>query len=191
MSKTLEDLVTRRFQDVTVTEAGHINTAEFLEAAEGVVKLFATPDPPMLTKVREKSLSNPSDPTVYDTLQKIITAEAKEGDRTATQGLLWLKRGLELTAMALKRSLENQKETLSDSFTEAYNKTLKQYHGFIVKKMFGVAMMACPDRETFYKKIGGDKEGAHEQLLAWVNALQGLLNELNIFYASGAFDKGL
>ncbi|KAJ2265467.1 hypothetical protein EV176_005926 [Coemansia sp. RSA 451] len=184
MSKTLEGLITRRFQDVTVSEAGHINTAEFLEAAEGVVKLFGT-------KVREKSLSNPSDPTVYDTLQKIITAEAKEGDRTATQGLLWLKRGLELTAMALKRSLENQKETLSESFTEAYNKTLKQYHGFIVKKMFGVAMLACPDRETFYKKIGGDNEGAHEQLLAWVNALQGLLNELNIFYASGAFDKGL
>ncbi|KAJ2175551.1 hypothetical protein GGH16_000693 [Coemansia sp. RSA 560] len=192
MSKTLEDLITRRFQDVTVSEAGHINTAEFLEAAEGVVKLFGTTDMTAnIKKVREKSLSNPSDPTVYDTLQKIITAEAKEGDRTATQGLLWLKRGLELTAMALKRSLENQKETLSESFTEAYNKTLKQYHGFIVKKMFGVAMMACPDRETFYKKIGGDNEGAHEQLLAWVNALQGLLNELNIFYASGAFDKGL
>ncbi|KAJ2355803.1 hypothetical protein GGF43_002466 [Coemansia sp. RSA 2618] len=202
MSTTLEDLITRRFQDVTVSEAGDINTAEFLEAAEGVVKLFDVLDSaafyPVKTdlsnnikKVREKSLSKPADPTVYDTLQKIIVAEAKEGDRTATQGLLWLKRGLELTAMALKRNLENEKETLSESFTEAYNNTLKQFHGFIVKKMFGMAMIACPDRETFYKKIGGDKEGAHEQLLVWVDALQKLLNELNIFYAKGAYDKGL
>ncbi|KAJ2824943.1 hypothetical protein IWW50_003086 [Coemansia erecta] len=212
MSTTLEDLITRRFQDVTVSEAGDINTAEFLEAAEGVVKLFGTLPAlqvnthvldsaafyPVKTdlsnnikKVREKSLSKPADPTVYDTLQKIIVAEAKEGDRTATQGLLWLKRGLELTAMALKRNLENEKETLSESFTEAYNNTLKQFHGFIVKKMFGMAMIACPDRETFYKKIGGDKEGAHEQLLVWVDALQKLLNELNIFYAKGAYDKGL
>ncbi|KAJ2626471.1 hypothetical protein H4R22_004798 [Coemansia sp. RSA 1290] len=201
MAKTLEELITRRFQDVTVTGDGEINTAEFLEAAEGVVKMFDLLDSAAfypvksdmttnIEKVRAKSLSGP-DPARYDTLQKIVRAEAQEGDRTATQGLLWLKRGLELTAMALKRSLETPAEELAESFTLAYNNTLKQFHGFIVKKMFGVAMMACPTRAVFFDKIGGNREGEREELLAWVNALQSLLNELNIFYAKGAYDKGL
>ncbi|KAJ2302920.1 hypothetical protein IWW55_003187 [Coemansia sp. RSA 2706] len=192
MPATLDDLITRRFQDVAVSEQGDINTAEFLEAAEGVVKLFDILDSAAFyPKVHDKSLSSPGDPTKYDTLQKIVLAEAKEGDRTATQGLLWLKRGLELTAMALKRNLDNPAEELSVSFTEAYNNTLKQFHNFLVKKMFGMAMLACPDRKSFYEKVGGGKPDVHEQLLAWVNALQALLNELNIFYAKGAYDKGL
>ncbi|KAJ2514656.1 eukaryotic translation initiation factor 3 subunit A [Coemansia sp. RSA 2049] len=96
-----------------------------------------------------------------------------------------------MTAMGLKRNLLNKSEALSDSFTEAYNKTLMQFHNFIVKKMFGVAMLACPNRETFYEKIGGNNDKVHEGLLAWVDALQNILNQLNIFYASGAYDKGL
>ncbi|KAJ2454293.1 hypothetical protein EV183_001659 [Coemansia sp. RSA 2336] len=201
MAKTLEELITRRFQDVTVTADGEISTAEFLEAAEGVVGMFDLLDSAAfypvksdmttnIGKVRTKALSA-QDPALYDTLQKIIRAEAQQGDRTATQGLLWLKRGLELTAMALKRSLESPAEELSESFTLAYNHTLKQFHGFIVKKMFSVAMMACPSRAVFFDKIGGNREGQQEELLAWVNALQSLLNNLNIFYAQGAYDKGL
>ncbi|KAJ2656838.1 hypothetical protein IWW48_004816 [Coemansia sp. RSA 1200] len=171
---TLQDLITRRFEDVRIFEDGGISTVEFLEASEGKVR----------TKYK-------SDPEAFDTLQKIIAAEAVTKVRTATQGLLWLKRGLEMTAMGLKRNLLDKSEALSDSFTEAYNKTLMQFHNFIVKKMFGVAMLACPNRETFYEKIGGNNDKVHEGLLAWVEALQNILNQLNIFYASGSYDKGL
>ncbi|KAJ2749385.1 hypothetical protein IWQ56_007240, partial [Coemansia nantahalensis] len=145
----------------------------------------------MTTNIEKVRAKYESDPKAFDTLEKIVIAEAKSGDRKATQGLLWLKRGLELTAMALKRNLDNGSEELSVSFTEAYNNTLKQFHGFIVKKMFGVAMLACPDRKTFYLKVGGGKDGVEEQLLQWVQALQTLLNQLNVFYASGGHDKGL
>ncbi|KAJ2537904.1 hypothetical protein EV175_006582, partial [Coemansia sp. RSA 1933] len=132
-----------------------------------------------------------SDPAAFDTLQKIILAEAGSKDRTATQGLLWLKRGLEMTAIGLKRNLDNKDEALSDSFTKAYNNTLKQYHNFIVRNMFTVAMLACPNRETFYEKVGGNNDRVHNGLLTWVTALQELVNQLNIFYASGSYDKGL
>ncbi|KAJ2789176.1 hypothetical protein H4R20_007227, partial [Coemansia guatemalensis] len=66
-----------------------------------------------------------------------------------------------------------------------------QFHNFIVKKMFSVAMLACPDRKTFYLKISGGKEDSSLHLLEWVNALQDLLNQLNVFYAQGSYDKGL
>ncbi|KAJ2698932.1 hypothetical protein H4R19_005563 [Coemansia spiralis] len=198
MAPTLDELITRRFQEVTVTDDG-INTAEFLEAAEGVVKLFDLLESAAFYPVKSDITTNigkvrakyETDPKAFDTLEKIVRAEANSSNRKATQGLLWLKRGLELTALGLKRNLDNSEEELSASFTEAYNKTLKQFHGFIVKNMFSVAMLACPDRKTFYLKIGGGKDNAKEQLDEWVQALQELLNQLNIFYASGGYDKGL
>ncbi|KAJ1798930.1 hypothetical protein LPJ59_002175 [Coemansia sp. RSA 2399] len=186
---TLEDLITRRFECVTTFEDGGISTVEFLEASEGVVKLFdILGSTAFYPKVRAKYSS---DPVAFDTLQKIIIAEAVTKNRTATQGLLWLKRGLEMTALGLKRNLDNKDEALSDSFTKAYEATLRQYHNFIVKNMFSVAMYACPSRETFYEKIGGNNDRVHDGLLKWVEALQSLLNELNIFYASESYDKGL
>ncbi|KAI9506867.1 hypothetical protein GGI25_000105 [Coemansia spiralis] len=196
---TLEDLIKRRFDEVTVFEDNGISTVEFLEAAEGVVKLFdilgSTAFFPvksdMSTNIGKVRTKYESDPKAFDTLQKIIVAEAGTKDRTATQGLLWLKRGLELTALALKRNLDNMDEPLSTSFNEAYSKTLMQFHNFIVKKMFGVAMLACPDRATFYDKIGGNNERVHDELRKWAIALQDILNQLNIFYASGSYDKGL
>ncbi|KAJ1768194.1 hypothetical protein IW140_005716 [Coemansia sp. RSA 1813] len=196
---TLEDLITRRFENVTTFEDGGISTIEFLEASEGVVKLFDILGSTAFYPVKSDMTNNieairtkyKSDPAAFDTLQKIILAEAATKDRTATQGLLWLKRGLEMTAMGLKRNLDNKTEALSDSFTAAYNNTLMQYHNFIVKKMFSVAMLACPNRETFYEKVGGNNDRVHDGLLKWVEALQDLLNQLNIFYASGAYDKGL
>ncbi|KAJ2776516.1 hypothetical protein H4R18_005632 [Coemansia javaensis] len=197
MAPTLRELITRWFYDVTVTEDG-ISTAEFLEAADGVVKLFDLLESAAFYPVKSDMTTNiakvrakyESDPAAFGTLEKIIVAEAKTGDRTATQGLLWLKRGLELTAMALRRNAMNDEE-LSVSFTEAYNCTLKQYHGFIVKKMFGVAMMACPDQATLYQKIGSTKAAEKDHQLKWVGALQDQLNQLNAFYASGSYDKGL
>ncbi|KAI8320998.1 glycolipid transfer protein [Martensiomyces pterosporus] len=195
---TFVERVPRRFNDVAVTEAG-INTKEFLEAASGVVMLFdelgsAAFGPVKsdingnITKVRAKLESGPAE---FDTLEKIVLAEAGTKDRTATQGLLWLKRGLEFTALGVSRNLANANEELTVSFTEAYGKTLKQYHNFVVKGVFNLAMKACPYRKDFYEKLGGDNEQVYADLKVWTDSLQQQLNQLSVFYAKGAYDKGL
>ncbi|KAJ1960915.1 hypothetical protein GGI12_003541 [Dipsacomyces acuminosporus] len=198
---TFVERVPRRFNSVTVTDAG-INTKEFLEAASGVVMLFdelgSTAFAPVksdmngnITKVRTKLESNPAE---FDTLEKIILSEAGTKDRTATQGLLWLKRqcrGLEFTALGVSKNLANTNEELTTSFTEAYGKTLKQYHNFVVKGVFSLAMKACPYRKDFYEKLGGNNDQVFADLKVWVDALQQQLNQLNVFYAKGAYDKGL
>ncbi|KAJ2506435.1 hypothetical protein H4217_009022, partial [Coemansia sp. RSA 1939] len=68
---TLQDLITRRFEDVRIFEDGGISTVEFLEASEGVVKLFGKSNAPRKVRTKYKS-----DPEAFDTLQKIIAAEA-------------------------------------------------------------------------------------------------------------------
>lgn len=47
-------------------------------------------------------------------------------------------RGLAFTVAGLRRSLNNSGEELSDSFTKAYNETLKKFHSFVVKPLFTV-----------------------------------------------------
>jgi hypothetical protein len=49
-------------------------------------------------------------------------------------------RGLQFTYLGLKASLANKTEELTASFTGAYDKTLKQYHNFVVKGTFSVRL---------------------------------------------------
>ena len=58
--------------------------------------------------------------------------------------LLSVYSGLSFTATALRRSHSNPSEELSDSFNQAYNVTLKQYHSFVVRPVFAV---------NFYKRM--------------------------------------
>lgn len=53
---------------------------------------------------------------------------------------MWLLRGLDFTAKALRSSLGNKSEELADSFRKAYEGSLKQYHNFVVKGAFSVSV---------------------------------------------------
>ena len=66
--------------------------------------------------------------------------EQGEKKRTATEGLLWLLRGLDFTCQGMQRVQANKSMELSEAFTEAYGVTLKQYHNFIVKGVFSVCL---------------------------------------------------
>ncbi|KAJ2746232.1 hypothetical protein GGI20_001512 [Coemansia sp. BCRC 34301] len=195
---TFVERVPLRFEQVTADEAG-INTAEFLDAARGVVMLFDELGSAAFVAVKSDISGNidkvqakyDSDKEAFSTLEKIVLAEAGTKDRKATQGLLWLKRGLEFTAQGLSRSLGNTAEELVDSFKQAYEVTLKPLHGFVVKVAFNVAMAACPYRKTFYEKMGGDNKDVRKGLQVWVVALQKHLDQLNALYKKGGYDKGL
>ena len=67
--------------------------------------------------------------------------EKTEKKRVATEGLMWLLRGLAFTCQALKNTQADKTKELSVAFTEAYGTTLKQYHNFVVKGIFGVRVL--------------------------------------------------
>lgn len=194
---TFFDEMKTSFADVPVTD-GKIATAEFLDASESLVKLFdllgslafAVVQKDMtgnITKIRTKLLA---DPAGSATLQDLILSEAG-GKRTATQGLLWLSRGLEFTAQAMRETVNNPSAELTKTFTDAYNKTLSQYHGMLVKPVFKLAMKACPYRKDFFEKLGADQTKVVEQLKAWLEALENIVKIIMDFFASGNYGKGL
>ncbi|KAJ5594024.1 uncharacterized protein N7459_000232 [Penicillium hispanicum] len=189
--QTWFDTLKRSFADVPIDAANGnaISTAEFLEAAEALVSLFdhfgSVAFGPVksdlvgnIDKVRNRMTAAPAESA---TLQDLVLNELKTGKHTATEGLLWLVRGLDFTCKGLEHNLENGSAELSVSFTTAYEDSLKPYHGWVVKKIFGAAMSATPYRKNFYKKLGDDDSKVLESMKKEVDALKNVVGILQEF----------
>lgn len=94
-------------------------------------------------------------PAKSETLQDLATNEVAEGQKNATEGLLWLLRGLDFTCKALQASQADPTLSLSDAFKKAYGETLEKYHNFFVKKGISV----CPLITHFmnFPRFNGDQ----------------------------------
>lgn len=195
---TFFDEMKRSFTDVPVVDS-KIDTAAFLEASASLVKLFdllgssafAVVQKDMtgnIEKVKAKLLESPAEAS---TLQDLILSEAGSKNKKATQGLLWLSRGLQFTAAAMRETVDNAEKELTVTFTDAYSKTLSQYHGMLVKPIFKLAMKACPYRKDFFQKLGADQAKVTEQLKAWLEALENIVAVIMEFFALGNYGKGL
>ncbi|KAF8198061.1 glycolipid transfer protein domain-containing protein [Pholiota molesta] len=195
----------KSFADVPVTDAG-VDTVTFLEAADGLVGLFDILGSAAFSVVQSDLKGNitkvrtryEATPTLSQTLESLVENEKGEKKRVATEGLLWLLRGLSFTCQALQNAQANASEELSAAFTKSYENTLKKFHNFVVKGIFAVAMKACPYRADFYAKLAADPEGGpsasqdklNEELNAWLAALSSIVARVQTFYVEGKFDKG-
>lgn len=195
---TFFDEMKKSFADVPITDK-KIDTASFLEASESLIKLFDLLGSSAfqvvqkdmtgnITKIRTKLLA---DPAGSGTLQDLVLSEANTKTKTATQGLLWLSRGLQFTSQAMRETVDNPSKELTVTFTDAYSKTLSQYHGMLVKPIFKLAMKACPYRKDFFEKLGADQTKVAEQLKTWLKALEDIVQIILDFFTSGNYGKGL
>jgi len=189
---TFLDTLKRSFTDVPIDSNNAISTSEFLEAAESLTTLFDVLGSVAFTpvksdmlgnvkKIRDRQLAAPGDSA---NLQDLVRNELKAKKHTATEGMVWLVRGLDFTAIALTQNLANVSEELSTSFRSAYGSTLKPYHSFMVKPIFSAAMSATPYRKDFYVKLGEDAEKVAEELKVWLAALERLIAVLKAFLES-------
>ncbi|KAG6375755.1 glycolipid transfer protein domain-containing protein [Boletus reticuloceps] len=164
------------FADVPITDQG-IDTLAFLEASEGVVRLFKLLENPAfapvvndingnITKVRTRYLSNP---TKSATLELLTLNEQSEKKNTATEGMMWLFRGLSFTQQSLHTAQSDSKIELSKAFEKGYGDSLGKHHNFIVRGVFSLAMNACPKRNDFYTKLAADPDGGPAVASADVN----------------------
>ncbi|KIJ33201.1 hypothetical protein M422DRAFT_52535 [Sphaerobolus stellatus SS14] len=205
---TYFDSVKKSFADVPVTDAG-VDTVAFLEACEGLVGLFdllgstafAAVTSDMNGNIKKVRTRYEANKATSDTLEHLVAAEKAEKKNTATEGLMWLLRGLNFTAIALQRSQADAAEELNVSFNKSYDGTLKKYHNFVVKGVFSVriilyssnhlAMKACPYRKDFYAKLGSPPERVQEEFEKWLTALDKILKRLNAFYEKGAYGTSI
>jgi len=194
------------FADVPITDAG-VDTLAFLKASEGLVGLFDLLGSTAFSVVQSDLRGNivkvraryDEAPTLSNTLEQLVENEKGEKKRKATEGLMWLLRGLQFTCKALQGAQANTSEELAVAFGKAYDVTLKAFHNFVVKGIFSVAMKACPYRADFYNKLKADPAGGspasddhvNEGLNKWLEALDGIVTRLQTFYKAGGHDKGV
>ncbi|GAA5887767.1 hypothetical protein JCM16303_002322 [Sporobolomyces ruberrimus] len=195
---TYFETVQKSFVDVPVTEEG-VDTLQFLEATQGLIGIFDLLGSAAFSVVKNDMNGNvkkirdryETNPTQNSTLEKLVEHEKPEKKRTATEGLLWLTRGLKFTQIALERSNKTKTEELNTSFQGAYEVSLKQYHSFVVRPVFSLAMKACPYRADFYAKLGPPTANVDEELEKWNDALGKIIMRIEAFYSKGNYAKGM
>jgi len=133
-----------------------------------------------IKKIRDRQLASP---LKSETLQDLVRHELEEKKHTATEGLLWLNRGLDFTSKGISINLNAPTEELSVSFRSAYGDTLKPHHSFVVKPIFSAAMSATPYRKDFYAKLGDDQAKVEEQGRKWLESLVSIVEILKEFMA--------
>ncbi|CCD73045.1 Glycolipid transfer protein domain-containing protein [Caenorhabditis elegans] len=160
-----------------LTDDGKIPTAQFLSACQGIADFvsflgatFSLVRKDIQGNVDKVRVRFEKDQEGQKYLQQLIDADlAEHGGKfgIATEGLLWLKRGLQfmlelLTEMvtAYNSGLPRDKtEDLSGAVATAYGKSLKRHHGFIAKQAFKVVTMAVPYRRQILKAVALGQEG--------------------------------
>lgn len=88
-------------------------------------------------------------PEKSDTLENLVRNEMAEKRKEATQGLLWLIRGLSFTCKAIQQTQADPAKQLSTAFNESYADTLKPYHSFIVRPIFSVSSVLLQQRGRY------------------------------------------
>ncbi|KAL8747595.1 MAG: hypothetical protein Q9184_007579 [Pyrenodesmia sp. 2 TL-2023] len=186
------DTLKKSFIDVPIDAANDnaIPTSDFLDAAESLTTLFDLLGSIAFTpvkndmlgnikKVRDRHLASPS---TSSTLQSLVLSElSTKKSHTATEGLLWLVRGLDFTSTALRHNQSNPSAELSTSFRTAYGTTLKPHHSFMVKPIFSAAMSATPYKKDFYAKLGADEGKVRGEMGRWLDGLEEKLGVLREF----------
>ncbi|CAH2282708.1 pleckstrin homology domain-containing family A member 8 isoform X1 [Pelobates cultripes] len=182
--QTFFSVMTHRFSDIILDEDDGIPTQDFLDSCYAVVpvldKLGSTVFAPVkmdfvgnIKKINQKYITNKAE---FTTLQKIVLHEVNSNvaqvRNSATEALLWLKRGLKFL-YAFLTELKNGENHIQTALSNAYGKTLSQYHGWVVRGVFALALRAAPSYNGFVAALTV-KEGSGE----FFDAMQ---RDLNIY----------
>ncbi|XP_033919960.1 pleckstrin homology domain-containing family A member 8 isoform X2 [Melopsittacus undulatus] len=186
-SPTFFSVMSNRFSDIELREEEGIPTEEFLESCYAIVpvldKLGPTVFAPVkmdfvgnIKKINQKFITNKEE---FDTLQKIVLHEVNAGvaqvRNSATEALLWLKRGLKFLKGFLTE-VKNGEKNIQTALNNAYGKTLRQHHGWVVRGVFALALRAAPTYEDFVAALSVEDCDPQEETF-----YKGMQRDLNIY----------
>ncbi|XP_061852951.1 pleckstrin homology domain-containing family A member 8 isoform X1 [Colius striatus] len=184
---TFFSVMSNRFSDIELREEEGIPTEEFLESCYAIVpvldKLGPTVFAPVkmdfvgnIKKINQKFITNKEE---FDTLQKIVLHEVNAGvaqvRNSATEALLWLKRGLKFLKGFLTE-VKNGEKNIQTALNNAYGKTLRQHHGWVVRGVFALALRAAPTYEDFVAALSVEECDPQEETF-----YKGMQRDLNIY----------
>ncbi|XP_033728415.1 pleckstrin homology domain-containing family A member 8-like [Pecten maximus] len=206
---TFFSIMNPSFMDIKFEDDGGIPVEPFLRSCRSLVPIFdkfnATTFAPVkmdfqgnIRKMQQKYSTNPSE---FCTLQRMVLFEIQSQQHhlssSATVALLWMKRGLEFIREIFREMVDGQPD-LCLAVNNAYSRTLKPFHGWVVRGVFAVAVKALPYKSVFITQLsapGHTGEGSLfiQSLMAdlenYCAALDEVLRILKDFYKSHSLDN--
>uniref|UniRef100_A0A672TAL7 Pleckstrin homology domain-containing family A member 8 n=1 Tax=Sinocyclocheilus grahami TaxID=75366 RepID=A0A672TAL7_SINGR len=199
---TFFSTMSHRFSDIIVEDDSGIPTQAFLDSCYAIVPVLDKLGPTVFAPVKIDFVGNikkiqqkvVSDPESFPTLQSIVLHEVEtevaQVRNSATEALLWLKRGLKFLKEFLSEINTGMKD-VQGALNNAYGKTLRQYHGWVVRGVFALALRAAPSYEDFMAALvshEGDElkegfmTGMHRDLDIYLPAMEKQLSILDAVY---------
>ncbi|XP_072139092.1 pleckstrin homology domain-containing family A member 8 isoform X2 [Mobula birostris] len=184
--QTFFSAMDQRFNDIEFEEDNGIPTLPFLESCYAIVPVLDKLGPTVFAPVKLDFVGNIkkinqkyiTDTTKFTTLQKIVLHELETEVATvrnsATEALLWLKRGLKFLKGFLEE-VNNGEKDIQKALNASYGRTLRQYHGWVVRGVFALALRAAPLYEAFMAALAINE--GDEQKEAFYEGMQRDLNQ--------------
>ncbi|KAK9513665.1 hypothetical protein VZT92_027180 [Zoarces viviparus] len=200
--ETFFSTMSHRFSDIRLDDGNGIPTQEFLDSCYALVpvldKLGSTVFAPVkmdfvgnIKKIHQKLMSEPDS---FPTLQSIVLYEVQTDvarvRNSATEALLWLGRGLKFLKEFLSEVNAGEQD-IQGALNNAYGKSLRQYHGWVVRGVFALALRAAPSYRSFAAALvsregdelkGGFTSGMHRDLGVYLPAMEKHLAILDALY---------
>ncbi|KAK7157420.1 hypothetical protein R3I93_008794 [Phoxinus phoxinus] len=199
---TFFSTMSHRFSDIILEDNSGIPTQAFLDSCYAIVPVLDKLGPTVFAPVKLDFVGNikkiqqkvVSDPESFPTLQSIVLheveTEVSQVRNSATEALLWLKRGLKFLKEFLSEINTGMKD-VQGALNKAYGKTLRQYHGWVIRGVFALALRAAPSYEGFMAAMvshegdelkEGFKTGMHRDLDFYLPAMGKQLSILDSLY---------
>jgi pleckstrin family protein A (phosphoinositide binding specific) protein 8 len=107
-----------------------------------------------INKIRTKYTT---DPKKYQYLQGIVQSEINEKTtnvkNSATDALMWLRRAIWFLQEFMREFTLRFNPDIGECVNGAYSNTLKQYHNWVVRSIFSLAVRSVPTKEDFLKTL--------------------------------------
>ncbi|XP_078109269.1 pleckstrin homology domain-containing family A member 8 isoform X2 [Sander vitreus] len=196
--ETFFSTMSHRFSDIRLDDDNGIPTQEFLDSCYAIVPVLDKLGSTVFAPVKMDFVGNikklMSEPDSFPTLQSIVLHEVQtENSRvrnSATEALLWLRRGLTFLKEFLSEVNAGEQD-IHGALNNAYGKTLRQYHGWVVRGVFALALRAAPSYQNFAAALvsragdelkGGFTSGVHRDLGLYLPAMEKQLAILDALY---------
>ncbi|XP_014504279.1 glycolipid transfer protein 3-like [Vigna radiata var. radiata] len=150
-------------------DSAHIPTKPFVSVCYLVLQVLDKIGPTMAVlrqdvyqNIKTLELMHESNTSVNSNLVEILKSEAKEGNArkgsSCSKALVWLTRTLDFTSSLLQTLAKDPEKRMEQVVEEAYELTLKPWHGWISSAAFRVALRLVPESKTFVNILRTDEE---------------------------------
>ncbi|XP_057468894.1 glycolipid transfer protein 3-like [Actinidia eriantha] len=181
----------------------HIPTKPFLSVCNLVLQVLDKIGPTMAVlrqdmdqNIQRLEKVHESKPSMYSNLVEILKKEEGEGNarkgNSCSKAFLWLTRALDFTVALLQLLLKDSGQSMDEAVEEAYNITLRPWHGWIASAAYRVALKLVPDNKTLIdilKAKDEDLDVLKEEMEALVSLLVPLLQQNHSVLISYGLDR--